>query len=107
MSNLKMVLNDGTQIGIETFGLPMHAVLICADDAEVKEKWAQLTSENLAAVQIQQDEETVFAFSDVTLDGLQCVMNGDDSITVHLYMSGTNEGAAYAEAGKILLGEEE
>jgi len=110
MSNLKMVLADGTQMDIAEFGLPMHAVLICADDAEMKEKWAQLTPDKLASMQIQENGDTIFTFSSVTLDGLQCVMNGDGTVTAHFYMSGTNTtrvDTEYAEAGKILLGEEE
>lgn len=110
MVNLKMVLSDGSQIDIAEFGLPMHAIVICADDAEMQTVWAQLTPDKLSSMEIQENGETVFTFSSVTLDGLQCIMNGDGSVTAHFYMSGTNTSAInteYAEAGKILLGEEE
>ena len=109
MNNLKMVLHDDTELAMEQFGLPMHAVFQCVDNADMQSKWDLFTPDKLMTMKIKQNDSTIFTFASVTLDGLQCVMNGDGSVTAHFYFAGTNTSTIdteYAEAGKILLGEE-
>lgn len=112
MDNLKMILDDGTQVDITEFGLPLHCVALCADKDEMNALWGQLTPANLINMQILQNDETVASYTNVSIDGVQCIVNSDDTLTVHFYMTGTavNPNAAdaeYAEAAKILLGEVE
>lgn len=113
MSNLKMILFDGTALEIEAFGLPMHAVMQCKDKDEVMSIWELMTEENLKSVIVTQDGESMFAYKDGMLDGVQTVDNGDRTMTVHFYMKGkrqeilSDESADYITAAKILLGEEE
>lgn len=112
MDNLKMILNDGTEVYIAEFGLPMHCVALCADRDEMNALWSTLTPANLINMQIQQNDETVAAYTNVSIDGVQCIINADTTLTVHFYMTGTtvNPNAAdaeYAEAARILLGEVE
>lgn len=113
MDNLKMILFDGTALALDAFGLPMHAVMTCASEDDMMARWKLLTPANLARVEIKQDGETVFAYTGGTLDGVQSVINGDGTLTVHFYMKGTrfevmsDTSTEYITAAKILLGEEE
>lgn len=113
MDNLKMILNDGTEVSITGFGLPMNCVALCADRDEMNALWTKLSPANLINMQILQSDGTVFAsYTNVSLDGVQCIINADSTLTVHFYMTGTtiNQNAAdaeYAEAARILLGEVE
>ena len=113
MENLKMILFDGTELNLDGFGLPMHAVMTCQSNDEVLEKWKLLTPMNLSRVEIKLSDEAVFTFAGGTLEGVQSVVNGDGTITTHYYMKGTrletvsDTTAEYVTAAKILLGEEE
>lgn len=113
MNNLKMILFDGTELDIDAFGLPMHAVMTCANEDEMLAVWKQLTPMNMSTVEVQQDGETVFAFVGGSLEGQQSVVNGDGSLTVHFYMQGVRQDVTdantqeYVTAAQILLGEEE
>lgn len=109
MDNIKMILYDGTEMQLKEFGLPMHAVLLCENKEEMLEKWKLLTSENLATLTIKQNDEPIFYYEKVKLTGVQSVVHGDDELTVHFYFEGTlvNYDREYAEAARILLGEEQ
>lgn len=113
MNDLKMILLDGTELSLEAFGLPMHAVMTCADKEEMLARWKLLTALNLSRVEVQQAGAAVFTFTGAVLDGVQSVLNGDGSMTVHFYMSGTRVEALdatsqeYITAAQIMLGEEE
>lgn len=113
MSNLQMILTDGTALALDAFGLPMHAVLTCADEDDVLAKWKLLTAQNLNRVEVQQDGETVFAFAGGKLEGTQTVANGDGTICTHFYMQGVRQEVTsettqdYITAARVLLGEEE
>lgn len=75
MDNLKMILNDGTEVDIAEFGLPLHCVALCADRDEMNALWSKLTPANLINMQIQQNDETVAAYTNVSIDGVQCIIN--------------------------------
>lgn len=109
MEHLKMILQDGTEVDIVEFTLPIHAVILCATKEEALAKWELLTQQNLTSVQIQADGETVFAFQYAGLSGVQYILNADGTITAHFYMDGErlpSVDAEYAAAARILLGEE-
>lgn len=111
--DLKMILLDGTELSIDAFGLPCHAVMTCESKEAMMAIWQQLTAMNLSRIEVQQDGETVFAFAGCVLDGVQNVANGDGSLTVHFYMNGTRVGIVnetdqeYIQAAKIMMGEVE
>ena len=88
MENLKMVLQDGTEMEIAEFSLPMHIVVHCSTKEDALAKWALLTQENLSTVQIQQNGEVLFAFQYAGLTGVQYILNADETITAHFYMQG-------------------
>lgn len=105
MENLKMVLHDGTEVALDEFSLPFHAVINCATETEALEKRALFTPENLSSVKIQTDAETLLEFANASIGGVQYVLN--DTVTAHFYFDGerTATAAAYSAAGQILLGE--
>ena len=113
MNNLKMIFFDGTELSLDAFGIPMHAVMTCANEEEMLTVWKQLTPMQLSRVEVQQDGTTIFAYSGGKLDGQQSVVNGDGTLTVHFFMSGVRLDAIdattqeYVTAAQIMLGEEE
>ena len=113
MDNLKMLLNNGTELRLEAFGVPCHCVMLCEDKDVMTEVWDTLTEANLRRVYIQQGDVVIMAFNDCFLNGQQSVVNPDGSLTVHFYLDGTRDNLVsdddreYIEAAKILLGEVE
>lgn len=113
MNDLKMILFDGSEIALDAFGLPMHAVMTCKSKDDLMEKWNRLTPANLARAAVVLDGETVFAYTGGSVEGMQSIDNGDGTMTVHFYMRGvrqeivSEENAEYITAARILLGEEE
>lgn len=113
MDELKLILYDGTELPLDAFGLPMHAVMICANEDEMLEKYKLLTPLNLSRVAVVQNGETVFAYNGGTVEGMQSIVNPDGTLTAHFYMKGVRQevlsetSAEYITAAKILLGEEE
>lgn len=113
MDKLKMILFDGNELPLDAFGLPMHAVMTCANKDDMLLKWNMLTPYNLSRVEIKQGDETAFAFTGGKVEGVQSVVNGDGTLTVHFYMSGTRQEIIseatqeYITAAQIMMGEEE
>lgn len=113
MNDLKMILADGTELSLEAFGLPCHAVMTCESKEAMMAVWQQMTAMNLSRIEVQQDGAAVFAFAGCALDGVQSVVNGDGSLNVHFYLRGTkldilNEtDQEYITAAKIMMGEVE
>lgn len=113
MTNMKLILFDGTEVPVESFGLPMHAVVHCADADGMMDVWNQLTPMNLSRVEVKQNDVTVYAFTGGKVDGQQSVVNPDGSLTVHFYMSGVRQEVVddttqeYVTAAQIMMGEAE
>lgn len=111
--DIKLILTDGSELSLDAFGLPCHAVMTCASKEELLQKWQMMTPMNLSKVEVQQDGDVVFAFAGCVLEGVQSVVNGDDSLTVHFYLNGAkvdilNESdLEYIQAAKIMMGEAE
>lgn len=109
---MKMILKDGTTIPIVDGSYTGAVVLIVDDRQALIGTWAQLTPDNLTEVRITRDDDTpLHTLHGVVIDSMQTVPNPDGTYTVHFYMSETVTGdiptdAEYAQAGKILLGEE-
>lgn len=113
MNDLKMILFDGTELELEGFTLPMHAVLICEDKADFLAKWEALSEMNLSKVTIQQGGVAVYEFTGGQIDGAQYIMNGDGTLTAHFYMNGVRQEVMddktreYVTAAQIMMGEVE
>ena len=109
---MNMILKDGTTIPIVDGSYTGAVVLIAESQQAVFDTWAQLTPDNLQAVQITQDDGTVVhTLHGAVIDSQQSVSNPDGTLTVHFYLSETITGdvptdAEYALAAKIILGEE-
>lgn len=112
---LKLILTDGTELSLDAFGLPCHAVTQAASPETVVELWDKLTPDNLRQIFVRQGDEVMFAYKNCSVNGEQSIVNGDGTLTVHFYLDGTrikeatltDEDREYITAAKILLGEEE
>ena len=107
--SLKMTLGTGEEIDLAEFG-HNHLVVLCESLAAFRTVEDKVMAEDaLAPVEVADNEQTIAAISGMRITGAQTVDNGDGSVTGHFYTTGgTYElGGDYAEAGRILLGEEE
>lgn len=105
---LKMILADESEIVIVEAGVTKHIVMLCADQAAFDAVWEKMTEENLASVRVEEDGVTVYQLVNVRLSGTQTLNNEDGTITGHFYLvDGEFVQDEYAEAGRILIGDEE
>ncbi len=113
MEELKMVLGDGSGIEIVGFALPLSVTVNCESMAEMAEIWERLhMGTSMSKIEILRDSVVCGTYFDVKIDGVQVIKNGDDTLTAHFYMrdsgsSQTEMENEYAQAARILLGEEE
>lgn len=109
---MNMTLHNGTKIPIVDGSYTGAVVLICDTRQALMDTWAQLTPDNLQEVRIIKDDDTpLHTLHGAVVDTMQAVTNPDGTLTAHFYLSETLTGdvptdAEYAQAGKILLGEE-
>ena len=109
---MKMILHNNTTIPIIDGSYSGAVILIGDTQQAVMDTWAQLTPDALTEVRITKDDDTpLHTLHRAVVDSMQTVPNPDGTYTVHVYMSETVTGniptdAEYAQAGKILLGEE-
>ncbi len=119
-SGLKMILGDGSEIGIVGYALPLAVTVECASMSEVLGIWERLhTGACMSKVQIMRDSpdhvgqyRSCVTHLGVESDGLQVIENGDGPLTVHFYLRDSGGQAVsgddeYTQAARILLGEEE
>lgn len=106
---LKMILNDGTEIELNESSGTTHAVVSCATREDFIDAWDALIAEgNLEEVRYVSGDDELYTIANMRLSGTQAVYNGDGSITGHFYfISGTVVRDDFAEAGRILMGEED
>lgn len=109
---LKLILNDDTELELADGGFMSQFVILFNSRTAFNTAWGKLTPENLSSVTIQLDGQTIQRLQNLTLDGVQAVYNGDNTITGHFYFHGadpvgtmTAEDEEYIQAAKILLGE--
>ena len=112
---MKIILRDGTEIGIINFA--SNTFVVHSDDRQgFISVWEQMTSDNLARVRVEDDGNTIMDMESLILDGTQTTMNIDGTFTCYFYFHGqeyvheqgmSEEDMEYAQAGRILLGEEE
>lgn len=105
---LKMILADESEIAIVEAGVTKHIVMLCADQAAFDAVWEKMTDENLSTVRIEDGGTTVYQLDGSRLSGTQTLNNEDGTITGHFYLVGGEfVQDEYAEAGRILIGDEE
>lgn len=109
---MKMILHNNITIPIVDGSFTGAVVLIADTQQAIMDTWAKLTPDNLTQVCITRDDDTpLHTLHGVVIDSMQTVHNPDGTYTVHFYMSETITGdvptdVEYAQAGKILIGEE-
>lgn len=110
MKRISMTLANGKEIELESFVIPMDAIVHVENREALAKVWTELESEGcLSTVSLSEDGEVIYIYDNVTIDGVQCIYNGDKSLTAHFYLSGepSRLNAEYIRAAKIMLGEEE
>ncbi len=113
MEELKMVLGDGSEIEIVGFALPLSVSVNCAAMTEMVGIWERLHMDTcMSKIEIQRDGAVCGTYFGVGTDGVQVIKNGDGTLTAHFYMQDSGNGQIemeneYAQAARILLGEEE
>lgn len=108
--SLKMTLGTGDEVGLAEFG-HNHLVVLCESLAAFRAVEDKVMAQGaLTSVEVTDNDQMIAAISGMRITSAQTVDNEDGSITGHFYtVGGTYElgGGDYAEAGRILLGEEE
>ena len=109
MSSVKMMLGTGEEIALTEFG-HNHLVLLCEDISAFRAVEDKLHAQGaLESVQITTRGEVIADITGMEIAGTQTMVNSDGSITGHIYTQGSTyvlDGGEYAQAGRILLGEE-
>lgn len=112
MEELKVMLGDGSEIQIMGFALPLSVTVNCESMAEMAEIWERLhVDASMSKIEILRNGAVCGTYLDVETDGVRVVKNGDGALTVHFYMHDSGKQMEieneYAQAARILLGEEE
>ena len=112
---MKIVLRDGTEKEIINFASNSF-VVHCEDQQDFFSVWEHMTDDNLARVRVENDGDVVMDMQNLVLDGTQATKNSNGTFTCYFYYHGqeylqndslSEEDMQYAQAGRILLGEEE
>lgn len=111
MNKYAVLLNDGTEIAVTEATIAPSFVVTTANKEAAMEIWDKLTVENLAEIQLKKDDAIVGRYFDVSVEGVQFVVNTDGSTTAHFYLHGAvtttasgNEIEEKAMAYDILMG---
>lgn len=113
MEQFKMALGDGSEVEIAGFALPLSVTVNCASISEMADVWERLhTDACMSKVEILRDGAVCGTYYGVKPEGAQIVEDGVGGLTVHFYLRDSGGGQAeleneYAQAARILLGEEE
>lgn len=86
MNNLKIVLNDNTEMFIDSISFPANITKTYASKDEVVAAWNLLTAKNLSNVSVYEGDTETVKLKGYILDSLQMVCNCDGSITTHFYL---------------------
>ena len=108
MLEIKLATNE--TIGLAEFGHG-HLVFDCADIAAFRAIEEKLRAEGaLSSVTVTENDAAIAAIDGMTIAGTQTVENQDGTVTGHVYLRGgiyDLDAGEYAQAGRIMLGEEE
>lgn len=105
---ITLILANDAEMILSSATYNKHYVVNCISAAEWQTRRNMMTPENLSDVKLYDGGAEVAHITNLTLTGTQEVINSDGTITGHFYLSGgSNLTTDYAEAGKILMGDEE
>lgn len=86
MSNLKIVLCDGTELMLDAINFPADFIRTYTSAAALFSAWELMTDENLATMTVYEDDVETIKMTGYTLDSVQAVRNSDGTYTGHLYL---------------------
>lgn len=86
MNNLKIILNDNTEMSIDSITFPANITKTYASKEEVVAAWDLLTAKNLSNFSVYEDDVESVKLTGYILDSIQMVYNYDGSITTHFYL---------------------
>ena len=105
--NLKLILKNNFTINLADASITQSFYVICQDKTQFIEIWNEMNPENLTEVKLMDGENIINLINNVTLTGVQILNSPDGTLTAHFYTDGGQFVInKYAEAGRILLGEE-
>lgn len=105
---MKIVLNDNSEIEVQSVTFEPHFVVNCENRDKFIEVWDKLTDENLASIKVYNQDTLTAGFNFCRLFGTQTVHNYDGTITAHFYLEGSPAETVepeYKEAYRALVGE--
>lgn len=107
--SMRIILGTGSTFSISEFGHE-HIVFVRDNIEECRLAENALTASGaLDTVTVEADGQTIATITGMQIAGTQTIANLDGSITEHIYTRGGTydlDGGEYAQAGRILLGEE-
>ena len=108
--SMRLTLGTGSIFPISDFGHE-HIVFVRDNIEECRlVENAMMAAGALDTVTVEADGQTIATITGMQIAGTQTVANTDGSITEHIYTRGGTydlDAGEYAQAGRILLGEEE
>lgn len=86
MNNLKIVLNDNTEISIDSITFPANITKTYESKDEMVAAWDLFTPKNLSNFTVYENDVESVKLSGYILDSIQIVYNLNGSITTHFYL---------------------
>ncbi len=88
MSNMELVLRDGTEIEINDATYGGHYITVCANMMEYFQQYTAMSDENMSSVQVKKDDEVIQIIEGMRVINTQSVRNPDNTLTCHYYTTG-------------------
>lgn len=105
-----LTLSDQTVIRLTDMTYTNKFSTICQTREEVNYLWSKMTPQNTSVCWVKVDGQIIQELTDLKVDGFQVAYNKNGTYAVHFYFYDAkyskNEDSEWAEAAKILLGEE-
>lgn len=100
MNNLKIILNDKTEMSIDSIMFPANITKRYGSKEEVVAAWGLLTTDNLSNFSVYENDVESVKLTGYILDSLQMIYNYDGSITVHFYLRNGKYSSVVVDAVK-------
>lgn len=84
--NIKIVLNDSTELIVDAINFPASIIKTCASKEEVASVWGFLTDDNMLEMHVWENGAETMVMKGYTLDGVQAMTNTDGTVTAHFYL---------------------
>lgn len=86
MSQVKLILKDGTELMLDAIKLPEDLVKVYASKDAFISTWNMLTDENLSEMSAWYSDTQTLKMTGYTIDSVQAVTNSDGTVTGHFYL---------------------